>query len=191
VAKNLAVDDAKSNLTEATFAEHYATWMDLKRKREAAVAKERNALKQAEQAGIPIKAMKEAERRRVDGSDAVEQFEKDMARVGRWMGLPIYTQASLLDNGKLDEPPLPSAAVATEFARQAGYETGKSGGSRTDDNVFPAGTPNHVSWDNGYMAGQAWIAEGLSPKAKKANASKKKPEARSRAALTLVPGATH
>ena len=177
MAKSL--NDAASNLTEETFSQFYGEWMAKKRIRESAVAAERLVLDRAKKAGIPIKAMKELETERAGGSEAAEMHAKDKQRLGQWMGLPLYSQASLF--GEVTAPPPPaSAEIAAAFAHDAGYEAGKTGGERVDDNPFPAGTPNCVTWDKGYMEGQAWIAAGLGKNAKKADAAKKKPEPKKR-----------
>lgn len=173
------LNDPASNLTESKFTDFYSEWMAAKRKRESAVAAERLVLDRAKKAGVPIKAMKEIEAERAGGSEAAELHQKDKARLGAWMGLPLYTQASMFA-GEPAPARTTSADIQRIHAKDAGYETGKAGGERNDDNPFTPGSEQHVEWDKGYMEGQAWIAAGLGRNAKKADASKAKPEPKPR-----------
>jgi hypothetical protein len=156
------------------FGTFYADWMEAKRKREAAVAYERNVIKRADKAGIPIKQMKQAEAMRAAGHETVSADARNLEIIGRLMGLPLYAQGSLFPDEQQTATALPT--VATEQAKQAGYDCGKSGGSRVDDNPFPAGAENYVAFDAGYLAGQQAIADGMARVPKKANSAKEKPD---------------
>lgn len=187
MAKSL--NDTASNLTPETFSGFYSEWMEAKRRRESAVAAERLVLDRAKKAGVPIKAMKELEQERTDGSEAAELHQKDKLRLGQWMGMPLYTQATMF-SGEPASARTSSADIQRVHAKDAGYETGKAGGERVDDNPFDPGTEQHVEWDKGYMEGQAWIAAGLGRNAKKADTSKAKPEPKPRGRKRKDPDAS-
>src|SRR5207245_2956036 len=79
-----------------------------------------------------------------DGEAELKADIEAQLRVARWMGAPVGTQFSFLDEG------MPAGGMA--------YDEGKRAGLRADDRSsvpHPAGTPQYDRWFDGYDAGQA------------------------------------
>lgn len=174
-----------ANLTDATYAGFRRELADATRKREEAVAAERHVLKRAKGAGINVAAMKEIVAIRRQDVHEVQAHQKALQTYAAWEGLtdlPLFGGAAAVSV---------SAGVVADFkeqmAEEAGYQAGKDGGDRTDENPFPAGTPNHVAFDGGWIRGQTFLAAGLSktPKgATKASTARKKPDVAAKRAAT-------
>lgn len=166
-----------TNVSQEVFAQHHAQWLDAMRKAEIAKAKVRSTLAAAKSAGIDIKAMQRVEAKRHEDPDDAKQRARTDQIYGRWLGIEVYAQPDLFAG---EPPPMPAASTSEAFAVEAGFQAGKAGELRTDGNPFPAGTPNYVAWDRGYMDGQAAIAEGMKPGANREKVAGKRGKASNR-----------
>lgn len=159
-------------------------WLELKaykRKLDEANGTYRAHRKKMEGMGVDLKSLALLEQ-----LSKLETPEEQSARLKRtvqyagFLSMPLGSQLELFAAGVQPEAPgqTSQSAISEAAANDAGYEAGKEGGNR-EDNPYPAGSPLHVAWDDGWVRGQEYIAErmerGLPPRAVKKKADRPAP----------------
>lgn len=185
MAERLSSAPPGSNLTPDTFVEGFLELMRLKRAVDEATGKYRAARKRLEGQGADLKALALVEGWRKLDADEVEQRLRKSLQYAAWLSMPIGSQPSLFADLPHDKPGEKMRAEQARWAaEEAGYMSGKAGGDRNEDNPYPPGTENHVAWDEGWVRGQAAIAEGMRPSRKPKQArGERRPSRRGRSAL--------
>jgi hypothetical protein len=140
----------------------------LKGKVDEANGKLRSHLKLMEERGVNLKAVALLRKlRRLDGDEAT-LLMRDVGRMGRWLQMPVFTQASLFPS---DDAPEPSeegkGLVAEQEAWDEGVAAGKAGRAGNDTRFEP-GTMLHQRFSQGWVAGQSTLAAKLTDDPKKA-----------------------
>lgn len=138
----------KSNVTDATFSEHYRAIRDASKEQQRATAVMRLARKRAKAAGIILSDLDQAIRLRDLDSDERDVHLKNVGRYAAWLGCPLGTQGAIFGDAEA-----PREKVATELlehdAREKGWNHGLHGG-KEDGNPFVLGTPVSVAWAKGH-----------------------------------------
>ena len=148
--------EAGDNVTPETFLEFYRQIRSAKRKMEEAGSEYRHARKRAEKAGIDLKGLALLEQlAKLDSAEAEARLRNTMRYAG-WAQLPLGTQITLF--GETVPAPTEKAKQQhnTWAAEEAGYDEGKSGGTR-EANPYTLGTEAAAAWDKGWLNGHdAW-----------------------------------
>jgi ribosome modulation factor len=158
-----ATPNGHNSLDPNEFLNHVRAVAAAKRTLAEAQSAHQHAMKKAKAAGINPAAFGAILQARKQEPEVIEQNMRDFARYARWLEMPIGTQPGLFGD---DVPPVDEKAATEQrewAAEEAGYEAGRNGRNRSDC-PFPAGSPFHARWDDGWVRGQAKIAEGLGPK---------------------------
>lgn len=137
----------------------------------------RRALRRYKAEGIDTDALLATLRKRHQDPDVLREKLAKEQQYCDWAGLPLFKSA--VDAGAAVDPfsdltDIERAEHLRWEADQAGHATGRAGGDRFA-NKHMAGTETYVAWDNGYLRGQAEIAEEMGPdwKKKEAKANKR------------------
>lgn len=162
MAKKLSDDDALTNApnpddTVKLFIEAER----LKGKVDEANGKLRGHLKLMEERGVNLKAVALLRKLRKLDSDEATLLMRDVARMGRWLQVPLFSQGEMFaadDAG--DTSTEGKQAVAEDEAEREGFEAGK-GGRKATDSRFQPGSREHQAWSRGWLSGQAQIAAGM------------------------------
>lgn len=151
-----------------------ATFLDFRRKatetlRAMEVAKKAHDLvmQQCNAAGGDSKQLMKAIRAARDPEKAALELRTEI-KYREWMGMPIGTQGSLLDDEGSDDH-LTDTDKHDEIvfqAGEAGYRAGRAATDRHAANTFPAGSESYVAFDGGWTRGQASLAAELGENAK-------------------------
>lgn len=161
----------ESSITPERFLIHYRLIRAAKRAHEETSSALQTAHRKAKSDGVDLDALRDVIRlSKLDPDAAMERLRK-MRAYGKWTGLPIGTQLDMFAEVALaDEPSEAAAAELREFdAEEAGFDAGKAGKHRVDDNPHPAGTPHYAAFDRGYLRGQRMIADKLGENARPAS----------------------
>lgn len=153
---------ASNGLTDADRQEAIRELVPLKNRMEEASGAYRACLKKWKGRGASTKALTQTVAERRLDPDETMAHEREMARMRAVSGrFPTIQQDMAAFFGEPVVVPVKAEAEHTEFrAHDDGYHTGMDGGAR-DDNPYEAGSPLHVKWDEGYIDGQAAIAERM------------------------------
>lgn len=142
----------------------------LKSRVDEANGKLRAHLKLMDERGVNLKAVALLRRlRKLDTEDATILF-RDLARMGRWLQMPIFSQADMFPADDAAEPSDEGRKLVTlDDADREGFEAGKAGRA-ANDTRFTAGTEEYQAFARGWLRGQAQLAAKLTddPEEKKA-----------------------
>jgi hypothetical protein len=171
VAKNLS--DAPANTPSADDTiKLFVEAERLKAKVDEANGKLRAHLKVMDDRGLNLKAIAMLRKLRRMDSDEATLLMRDVSRYGRWLEVPLFTQAEMFAAG--DDSAAPptdegKAILAGEEAYAEGVAAGKAGRAANDTRFHP-GTHEHTRFSDGWVAGQSMIAERMTddPEEKKA-----------------------
>lgn len=140
----------------------------LKGKVDEANGKLRAHLKLMEDRGVNLKAVAMLRRLRKMDSDEATLLFRDLARMGRWLQLPVFTQAEMFPSDDAAEPSDDAKKlVGLDEAEREGFEAGKAGRA-ANDTRFQAGTEQHQAFARGWLRGQAAIASKMTDDPEKA-----------------------
>lgn len=162
---------AASNVTDATYLEHYRAIRDASREQQKATALMRLARKRAKGAGIVLADMDAAIRLRNLDADERQSQLRNVARYAAWMGCELGTQADMFG-----APEAPKDRVAAEFAEYDATEKGWSHGlhgGKDDGNPFTLGTPFSVAWHKGWTDARDFMQAQGDDGAKKVTGSRR------------------
>jgi hypothetical protein len=159
MAKKLSDEDAPTNTPGADdTVKLFLEAERLKGKVDEANGKLRAHLKLMEERGVNLKAVALLRKLRRLDSDEATLLMRDVARMGRWLQVPLFSQAELF---AADDAGAPSEAtqqaVSEHEAEREGFEAGKAGRA-ANDTRFEAGTAEHAAFGRGWVRGQASIA---------------------------------
>lgn len=140
----------------------------LKGKVDEANGKLRAHLKQMEERGVNLKAVALLRKLRRMDSDDAELLFRDVRRMGRWLQMPVFSQADMFPSDDVAEPSeAGKQAVAEDEAFREGVEAGKAGRG-ANDSRFEAGTLLHQRFSQGWVKGQGMLAAKLTDDPEKA-----------------------
>ncbi len=168
------------------FAEHWSAIRAAKRTLEEAQGIYRSKLKLAKDAGFNPSVITELLRLQKQDPDALEQHNRELARLAAWANIPVGTQTSLF--GADDEQrPSESAAAAIRSVdvQQAGYDAALRG-DPSDSSPHPPGTPHAVTWRQGYDLGRDFMERSGKFNEKVATPRKRKGRARASASAVAA-----
>jgi hypothetical protein len=155
-------------LSSKSFSQHYRTIRDAAREHEETAMALARAKKAAKKDGVDLAALKMIERFAKLETDEAETLMRHTMQYAAWLEMPIGTQPSMFPDADApdDEVTSENRAYAAE---EAGFEAGKAGKHRVDDNPYAAGTELYARFDKGYLRGQKTIADRLGKNAKAAD----------------------
>lgn len=149
------------NVPPEAFLKHYRAIRDATRSKEDAVMALARTKKAAKGDGIDLDALKDLERLAKLDDDEAEVRLRHMHQYAVWANLPIGTQLDAFGQHQIPKPKQKAEAEHQQWtASDSGYRAGRSGRPR-DDNPHEPGTEAHVSWTNGWLAGQRQIADAM------------------------------
>lgn len=173
-----------SNVSREEFLRHFRACASLRGEVDEANGRYRAAIKAAGEAGIDEKSLVQAIKIRKSGDEAKEAMRfRDLGRYLRYLDMPLGHQFALFE----EEAPAASAPddgdgdeyadapddldgerdedeQAVWDATQAGRRAGR-GGERRSANPHLQGTKSYVAWDEGWLNGQASLADEMTPAA--------------------------
>lgn len=177
--KPAAQEFDRANLSNATIQKHIRLCSDARTRLEEANGIYRASLKTAKSAGINQRQLIAVMNDRKKDADAVVVEMRDYVRYAGLVGIKL-AQLDLFPLGNVNAVSDEEAAEQTEWEiEQAGLAAGKSGASRAD-NRYPAGSPEFVAWDKGYLRGQQAIAATLGKNTRMADPTPRKNRGRPR-----------
>ncbi len=161
MAEKIDAKPAGSNVTPEIFLTHYQQCRSLKRALEEANGLYRAGLKAAKNVGInqgQLVAVLKAER---DDPDQRALNNRDFMRYALWANVPMGTQFAMFSDDQAPKPTEKAASELTIFrAKQDGIDAGRAGHNRAA-NPHAEGSPTHVAFDEGWLHGQAVIANEM------------------------------
>jgi len=139
------------------FAKHWSEIRKAKREFEEANGIYRAKLKAAKSAGFNPGVITELLRLQKQDPDAVEQFNRELARLAAWANIPIGTQANLFGDDDEQRPSDEAANTIREAdVKQAGYDAALRG-DPSDNSPHLPGTRYAQVWREGYDAGRDFM----------------------------------
>lgn len=133
----------------------------LKAKVDEANGKLRAHLKLMDERGVNLKAVAMLRRLRKMDSEDAELLFRDIARMGRWLQMPLFSQSEMFASDDAAEPSDDAKKLVTlDEAEREGFDAGE-GGRAANDTRFAAGTEEHQAFARGWLRGQARIAAGM------------------------------
>lgn len=139
-------------LTEEVFLEQVARVKGAQGAVETAKVRLASAYKTAKALGVNRKILNQALALKEQGRRATQEEFDTLQQYCTWLKAPIGTQFSLLERETAD--------VKSGFAGSAGHVAELHGKTR-DSNPHAPGSEAYAQWDQGWMRGQADIAEEL------------------------------
>lgn len=129
--------------------------------RDRSTAKARNVRKRFENMGCDMPALALMLTLRKLEPEEAEQRLRNALRYSRWASMKIGDQADLFAGMDADTPAEKASAEWTEAqAKEEGYAAGKAGRD-PNDSRFPLGSPLAQKHYEGWVEGQAYLAEAL------------------------------
>lgn len=166
-----AASTVSTNVPPEIFLKHYRAIRDAKRAHDETSMALARSKKQAKSDGVDLDAFKWLERLSKLDTDEAEAQLRHLQQYCAWLKMPIGTQLSMFAQEVADEPNDTAQAEQRAWAaEEAGYDAGKAGRHRVDDNPYPPGSEHAVRFDRGFMRGQKAIADKLGENAKQADA---------------------
>lgn len=136
----------------AEFAAHWREVRAARRTLDEANGVYRAKLKAAKSAGFNPSVLTELMRLSRQDPEAVEQHQRELARLAAWANIPIGGQPDMFD----PPPDAVAASIREDDVRQAGYDAALRG-DPADDMPHPPGTPHAVVWREGFDAGREFM----------------------------------
>lgn len=142
------------NITQETFLEHFAAWLARLRQQKIAQRETAAVLKRAKLAGVDARMFPALQRMRDE-----DKGERDARarRLAEYMAMLRIEPSPQLDLFEADPSARAQAMLSQLEATEAGFEAG-SGGEPRGNNPHPAGSEHFVTWDQGWIDGQAALA---------------------------------
>lgn len=154
--------DLKPNVTPDQVVEMALELFRMKRALDEANGKYRAQRKKMDSAGIDMKAFAMLESlSKLDEEERCTRL-RNLFRLAAPLDLKLAKQADLFPE-TVEVPGEKMTAEQRKWAvSEAGYEAGKKGANR-DSNPNEAGSEYHATWDEGWIRGQATIADRMAP----------------------------